>query len=88
MVRKNGCYSGSAVEHEGKLILFYTGNVKNKEGNRETYQRIAKLEDGLHFQKKKDLLFIFRKGTRHIFVTRKCEKRKIHGTLLLVPKRE
>lgn len=30
---KNGCYSGSAVVHNDKLYLFYTGNVKDQAGN-------------------------------------------------------
>ncbi len=49
---KNGCYSGSAVEHDGKMILFYTGNVKDEDGNRETYQCMAVSEDGVTFDKK------------------------------------
>ncbi|WLR42399.1 sucrose-6-phosphate hydrolase [Bacillus carboniphilus] len=49
---KNGCYSGSAVEDSlGKLVLFYTGNVKDEQGNRQTYQCRAISEDGLHFEK-------------------------------------
>lgn len=35
---KNGCYSGSAFVHNDKLELLYTGNVKDDEGNRESYQ--------------------------------------------------
>src|SRR5690606_27727101 len=27
---RNGCYSGSAIELDGKLYLFYTGNVKKR----------------------------------------------------------
>src|SRR5699024_7408058 len=38
---KDGCYSGSAVEHEGKMYLFYTGNVKNEQNERSTYQCLA-----------------------------------------------
>ncbi|MBF0705060.1 sucrose-6-phosphate hydrolase [Alkalihalobacillus hwajinpoensis] len=49
---KNGCYSGSAVVSEDKLMLFYTGNVKDEQGNRETYQCLAESEDGIHFDKK------------------------------------
>ncbi|KPB04604.1 sucrose-6-phosphate hydrolase [Bacillus sp. CHD6a] len=49
---KNGCYSGSAVEHDGKMVLFYTGNVKDAAGNRETYQCMAVSEDGITFDKK------------------------------------
>lgn len=49
---KNGCYSGSAIEHDGKMKLLYTGNVKDENGNRETYQCIAESTDGLNFTKK------------------------------------
>lgn len=49
---KNGCYSGSAIEHNGELYAFYTGNVKDEEGNRETYQCLATSTDGIHFDKK------------------------------------
>ena len=33
---KDGVYSGSAIVDDGKLYLFYTGNVKDAEGNRES----------------------------------------------------
>lgn len=49
---KDGCYSGSAVEYNGKLYLFYTGNVRIEDGERETYQCLAISEDGVHFEKK------------------------------------
>lgn len=49
---KNGVYSGSAIVHEDKLYLFYTGNVKDEDGNRETYQCLAVSEDGINFDKK------------------------------------
>ncbi|GAE37574.1 glycoside hydrolase family 32 protein [Halalkalibacter akibai] len=49
---KNGCYSGSAIEHDQKLYVFYTGNVKDKQNNRETYQVMAVSEDGYTFEKK------------------------------------
>ena len=38
---KNGCYSGSAFVDNEKLMLFYTGNVKNKDGTRLSTQCIA-----------------------------------------------
>lgn len=53
---RNGCYSGSAIEKDGKLIVFYTGNVKNEQGERETYQCMAVSEDGVHFEKKGPVL--------------------------------
>jgi len=49
---KDGCYSGSAFEKDGKLFLFYTGNVRNDKGDRESYQCLAVSEDGIHFEKK------------------------------------
>ena len=48
---KNGVYSGSGIVIDGKLYLFYTGNVKDAEGNRESYQCIAVSEDGEHFDR-------------------------------------
>ncbi|ETA81977.1 glycoside hydrolase family 32 protein [Youngiibacter fragilis] len=48
---KNGCYSGSSIEHDGKLYLFYTGNVKSDEGIRTNYQCAAVSEDGMSFRK-------------------------------------
>src|SRR5690606_39202751 len=49
---KDGCYSGSAIVHDDKMFLFYTGNVKDEEGNRESYQCVAVSEDGFTFEKK------------------------------------
>lgn len=49
---KDGCYSGSAVVHEDKLYLFYTGNVRNERGERESYQCVAVSKDGVRFEKK------------------------------------
>lgn len=47
----HGCYSGSAVNDNGTFTLIYTGNVKDKAGNRETYQCLAKTFDGISFIK-------------------------------------
>ncbi|MED4171789.1 glycoside hydrolase family 32 protein [Halalkalibacterium halodurans] len=55
---KNGCYSGSAVADNGKLKLFYTGNVKNENDERESYQCVAESEDGLTFTKKGVILHV------------------------------
>ncbi|MDA7025313.1 sucrose-6-phosphate hydrolase [Bacillus sp. CLL-7-23] len=49
---KNGCYSGSAIADNDQLHVFYTGNVKDAEGNRETYQCLAVSKDGISFEKK------------------------------------
>ncbi|MCD8217711.1 MAG: glycoside hydrolase family 32 protein [Clostridiales bacterium] len=48
--RKGGCFSGSAIEHDGKLFLAYTGTTNNGNGFEQT-QCIAYSEDGIHFEK-------------------------------------
>ncbi|MEI2401139.1 glycoside hydrolase family 32 protein, partial [Paenibacillus phytohabitans] len=63
---KNGCYSGSAVEQDGKMVLFYTGNVKNEKGERETYQCMAvSNDDGLTFEKKGPVIYLPEGFTAH-----------------------
>lgn len=42
---KNGCYSGGAIVKDGKLEVFYTGNVKGNKGERISYQCKGVLED-------------------------------------------
>lgn len=46
-----GCFSGSAIEKDGKLYLVYTGN--NPGGQVQT---IAESEDGVHFKKFTDVV--------------------------------
>ena len=75
---RNSCYSGSAVDNDGVLTLFYTGNVKDDDGTRHTYQCMAISSDGLHFEKR-GLLFISQTVTRLIFVTQKCGSMKTSG---------
>ena len=48
---KDGVYSGSAIVDDEKLYLFYTGNVKDSEGNRESYQCLAVSSDGENFER-------------------------------------
>ena len=48
---KDGVYSGSAIVDDEKLYLFYTGNVKDAEGNRESYQCLAVSSDGENFER-------------------------------------
>lgn len=62
---KNGCYSGSAIEHDGKIYAFYTGNVKDEQNNRETYQCLAISEDGINFDKKGPLVYLPEGFTSH-----------------------
>ena len=47
---KGGCFSGSAIEHEGKLYLMYTAAANHGKGFVQT-QCIAYSEDGIHFEK-------------------------------------
>ena len=47
---RGGCFSGSAIEHEGKLFLMYTGTANEGNGFVQT-QCIAYSEDGIHFEK-------------------------------------
>ena len=48
---KDGVYSGSAIVDDKKLYLFYTGNVKDADGNRESYQCLAVSNDGENFER-------------------------------------
>lgn len=48
--KKGGCFSGSAVEHDGKLYLIYTGTSNHGRGY-EQVQCVACSEDGIHFEK-------------------------------------
>lgn len=47
----HGCYSGSAVDLGDAMALLYTGNVRNAEGGRSSYQCLARSSDGLRFEK-------------------------------------
>lgn len=47
---RGGCFSGSAIEHDGKLFLMYTGVANDGKGFEQT-QCIAYSEDGIHFEK-------------------------------------
>ncbi|MGM9550413.1 MAG: glycoside hydrolase family 32 protein [Faecousia sp.] len=47
---EGGCFSGSAVVHDGKLYLFYTGSIPH-DGTVTQTQNLAISEDGVHFTK-------------------------------------
>ncbi|WP_294153031.1 sucrose-6-phosphate hydrolase [uncultured Clostridium sp.] len=49
---KNGVYSGGAYVRDDTLKLFYTGNVKDENNNRESYQCIADYNKDGTFAKK------------------------------------
>src|SRR5699024_4445204 len=47
-------YYGSAMEHNGKLLLMYTGNHRDKDWTRIPYQVIAEMDKDNHITKPKD----------------------------------
>lgn len=49
---KGGCFSGSAIEYDGKLCIMYTGTANHGNGIEQT-QCLAFSEDGIHFKKYK-----------------------------------
>ena len=51
----HGCYSGSALVEGDELLLLYTGNVRN-EGERASFQCLARSADGVHFSKRGPVL--------------------------------
>ncbi|MHC2204388.1 beta-fructofuranosidase [Paenibacillus sp. PvR053] len=54
---KDGCFSGSAIEKDGKLYLMYTGHVMtgpDKDRDYKQSQGIAVSEDGVVFKKRDD----------------------------------
>ena len=49
---KNGCFSGSAIVHDGKLWLMYTGFIENQGGDTiRQVQCLAESSDGITFKK-------------------------------------
>ncbi|MFM9277224.1 glycoside hydrolase family 32 protein [Paenibacillus jiagnxiensis] len=51
---RDGCFSGSAIEQDGKLVLMYTGHVvtgPDKDQDYKQSQGIAVSEDGVTFEK-------------------------------------
>ena len=49
---KNGCFSGSAIVHDGKLWLMYTGFIENQGGDSiRQVQCLAESADGITFTK-------------------------------------
>ncbi len=46
-----GCFSGGALEDGDSLVLMYTGNYVNQEGQEGQVQCLATSKDGIHFSK-------------------------------------
>lgn len=51
---KDGVFSGSAIEKDGKLYVMYSGNVEYEPNKIKQTQNIAISEDGIHFKKYKN----------------------------------
>ncbi len=54
---RDGCFSGSAIEHEGNLYLMYTGHLiqgPDKDRDYSQNQNLAVSKDGIDFQKYAD----------------------------------
>lgn len=64
---KNGCYSGSGITEGDSYYLFYTGNVRDSEGGRETYQCLASSSDGVNFHKEGPVVYLPEGYTPHFF---------------------
>ncbi|KAF6575445.1 MULTISPECIES: sucrose-6-phosphate hydrolase [unclassified Paenibacillus] len=47
----HGAYSGSALEHEGKLYMLYTGNARDEDWIRHPYQCMAVMDENGHITK-------------------------------------
>lgn len=47
----HGAYSGSAIEHQGKLYLLYTGNTRDDDWVRHPYQCVAVMDDNYQITK-------------------------------------
>lgn len=62
---KNGCYSGSGITEGDSYYLFYTGNVRDSEGGRETYQCLASSSDGVNFHKEGPVVYLPEGYTPH-----------------------
>ncbi|MDN7240934.1 sucrose-6-phosphate hydrolase [Planococcus sp. N028] len=62
---KDGCYSGSAIEVDGDMVLFYSGNVKHEDGTRETFQCMAVSHNGFVFEKKGPVVLLPEGYTSH-----------------------
>lgn len=61
---RNGVYSGSSIEHNGEMYLFYTGNVK-KNGERKSYQCISTSKNGRTFIKEESVIETPAEFTEH-----------------------
>lgn len=59
---KDGVYSGSALEVNGKLNLIYTGNVKNKDNLRTPYQCVVECDKEGKLEKEKVIIKSVPKG--------------------------
>lgn len=62
---RDGCFSGSAVEVDGDMVLFYSGNVGHDNNILETYQCMAVSHNGFIFEKKGPVVLLPEGYTSH-----------------------
>lgn len=48
---KHGAFSGTAIEHNGLLYLFYTGNTRDQDWIRQPYQCMATMDENYEIKK-------------------------------------
>ena len=81
---KDGVYSGSAIVHQERLYLFYTGNTKDKNGVRTSYQCLATSHDGIHFEKHGPITEQLSEFTGHIRDPKVWYDQKVNGWWMIV----
>lgn len=59
---KDGCYSGSGIVDGDTLNLFYTGNVKDENNKRSSYQCVAYLDEEGNIKKEGPVISTIPKG--------------------------
>ncbi|MFB1082774.1 glycoside hydrolase family 32 protein [Jeotgalibacillus sp. JSM ZJ347] len=84
----DGCFSGSAIEVDGKLIAMYTGNVwtgPDHDTDLKQVQMVAESNDGIHFTKwEKPVISEAPEGDVHPFHFRDPKVWKREGTYYCV----
>lgn len=93
---KNGCYSGSSIVKDDNLNFIYTGNVKDMNGNRESYQCLVTLSKNEEIKKLGPIIssipkgytahfrdpYVFKKeGTYYIIIG--AQKESLKGTAVM-----
>lgn len=81
---KDGVYSGSAIVHNGTMYLFYTGNTKDENGVRTSYQCLATSKEGIHFEKHGPILEQVDGFTGHVRDPKVWRDEKLNGWWMII----